>query len=252
MSKFLSFKANDPQSEVRKIITDNFSKTTSVPEDKTTPGKLHALVGVNSPGAQELYHAKDGQDYLSPDTGVMKDNPGDQTIQGSLTVDGLTVSDGGAIIADHLYVYDTNAQGAPSFTVSKNKATVCYGTLEAKNTVVVRNRLTVDGGINSTGQANNFGNSNFLDINATGTGNINRVETSSMHCQIGTVDKTLWVGQGFTANSTATINGATTFNNHITMSNPGDISISYVRPLRTANRAPNNGEIAYGTLWGQY
>lgn len=252
MSKFLSFNENDPQSQVRQVITQNFEKSTIVPENKTTSAKLYSLVGVNSQGAQQLYHAKDGEDYLSPETGIMKNNPGDQTIQGSLTAGGLTISDGGAIIADHLYVYDTNAAGAPSFTVSKNKATVCYGTLEVKNTAVVRNRLTVDGGINSTGQVNNFGNSNFLDINATGTGNISRVETSSMHCQIGTVDRTLWVGEGTTANSTLTVNGKATFNNTITMSNPGDISISYVRPLRVANRAPNNGELAYGTLWGQY
>lgn len=252
MSKFLSFKANDPQSEVRKIITDNFSKTTSVPEDKTTPGKLHALVGVDSPGAQELYHAKDGQDYLSPDTGVMKDNPGDQIIQGSLTVDGLTVSDGGAIIADHLYVYDTNAQGAPSFTVSKNKAVVCYGSLEVKDAAVVRSRLTVDGGINSTGGTNNFGNGHFSYVSVSGQADINTVGATTVNCTNATIENTLLVKKGVTANSTLNVKGNATFNGSITMSNPGDISISYVRPLRTANRAPNNGEIAYGTLWGQY
>lgn len=252
MSKFLSFKANDPQSEVRKIITDNFSKATSVPEDKTTPGKLHALIGVASPGAQELYHAKDGQDYLSPDTGIVKNNPGNQVIQGNLTANGLTISNGGAIIADHLYVYDTNAEGAPSFIINKNKSTVCYGTFETKDSTIVRGKLTVDNGITSTGQINYFGSINTIDAVVTRNATINNLTSTALQVETGTINKTLTVGQNLISNGTLTIAGAATFNNSITMSSPGDISISYVRPMRTANRAPNNGELAYGSLWGQY
>ena len=68
MPKFSEFKANDAQSEVRKIITDNFKIATNIPEDKTNNNnKLFALVGVASSGDQQLLHAKDGVDYLSPE-----------------------------------------------------------------------------------------------------------------------------------------------------------------------------------------
>ena len=46
MPKFSEFKANDAQSEVRKVITDNFKIATNIPEDKTNHNnKLFALVG---------------------------------------------------------------------------------------------------------------------------------------------------------------------------------------------------------------
>ena len=163
-------------------------------------------------------------------------NGGDQVINGKITANGLTVSDGGAIIADHLYVYDTNAEGAPSFTVSKNKAAVSYGTFEAKGAATFGQRLTVNGGIVSTGSSNTLGVSNFSTIGVSGTGTIANLSSTS----------------AVTLNGILKVEGQVTMNNRVVIPSPGDISVVYARPLRAVNRKPNNGEVAYGTLWGQY
>ena len=57
MPKFSEFKANDAQSEVRKVITDNFKIATNVPEDKTNNNKLFAMVGVAESGSQQIGRA---------------------------------------------------------------------------------------------------------------------------------------------------------------------------------------------------
>ena len=251
MPKFSEFKANDAQSEVRKVITDNFKIATNVPEDKTNNNKLFAMVGVAESGSQQLFHAKDGTDYLSPETGVMK-NGGNQIINGSITADGLTISDGGAIIADHLYVYDTNAEGAPSFTVSKNKATVSYGTFEAKGAATFGQKLTVNGGIVSTGATNTLGTSNFSTIGVSGTGTIANLSSTSAVIGSANIKSGLDVGGPATLKGILKVEGQVTMNNRVVIPNPGDINVVYARPLRAVNRKPNNGEVAYGTLWGQY
>ena len=252
MPKFSEFKANDAQSEVRKVITDNFKIATNIPEDKTNNNnKLFALVGVASSGDQQLLHAKDGVDYLSPETGLMK-NGGDQVINGKITANGLTISDGGAIIADHLYVYDTNAEGAPSFTVSKNKAAVSYGTFEAKGAATFGQKLTVNGGIVSTGATNTLGTSNFSTIGVSGTGTIANLSSTSAVIGSANIKSGLDVGGPATLKGILKVEGQVTMNNRVVIPNPGDISVVYARPLRAVNRKPNNGEVAYGTLWGQY
>ena len=251
MPKFSEFKANDAQSEVRSVITNNFKIATNIPEDKISDTKLFAMVGVAAAGDQQLLHAKDGVDYLSPDTGLMKDG-GDQVINGKITADGLTISDGGAIIADHLYVYDTNAEGAPSFTVSKNKAVVSYGTFKAKGAATFGQRLTVNGGIVSTSSANTLGTSNFSTIGVSGTGTIATLNSTKATIGSATINSSLTVGGAIAANSTITVGGQVTMNSTVVIPKPGDISVTYARPLKAVNRKPNNGEVAYGTLWGQY
>ena len=250
MAQFLEFKPNDAQSEVREVINNNFKNATLKPSENSGE-KLFSIVGVQEANSQQLNYAKDGLDYLSPETGVMKDS-GDQIINGKVTAEGLVISDKGAVIAKHLYVYDTNEEGSPSFVVNEDKSSIAYGTLEVQKDTTLKQKLTVENGIESVNTKNNLGESDFTNIKVSNTGTFTTL--SATNSTLGTLQVTgnASVNGTTTLKNSLTISGRVTMNERVLIPAPGEISINYVRTLKAVNRAPKNGEVAHGTLWGQY
>lgn len=253
MANFSEFKANDPQYEVRQIITENFRIATKIPEDKTTESPLYSLVGVETANDQQLRHAIDGVDYLSPNTGLSKDSTEEQNVKGGLKTKKLTVSNEGALIADHLYVHNQDENGEPSMKVENDKSTTLFGTLETKGATTLKDKLTVEKGItaSNTETPNELGNSNFSTIKVTDTATATTVKATEITSTNITTNTFSATGNASVSGNT-TLNGSVTMNNRVIVPSPGAINVNYVRPLRAFNRAPSNGEVPYGTLWGQY
>lgn len=178
---------NNPMAEARARVKENFDQTALVPINNTSPTHSVQVVGINPTlpitdieNRQKMYVAKDGRDYLSPSTGVMKN--GDQVINGNLTVTGnisgtsLVISNGGAKISNFLKIYnssshidsnlslyvDTSRNGTiyGNFTVGKvlnvSGNSIIRGTLNVNNSAffnasVVMNSLTIQNGLSLSG-----------------------------------------------------------------------------------------------------
>lgn len=249
MSQFLEFKPNDAQSDVREIITTNFKNATLKPENKTENTKLFSLVGISAEGEQQLYNAKDGLDYLSPETGISKDGA-DQIINGKLATKELEVSPNGALITDHLFVYNRDNEGDPSFTIENNKKLTSYGESSFKENSTFEKKVTVGGGIISSENKNNLGDSDFSNINVTSAGTLVFLKATNATLNSLLVNTTLEVNGAATLNSTLHVKGRTTFDSRVDVAAPGNLGVTLVRPMYVGTTEPVS--LASGTLYGQY
>lgn len=249
MAEFLNFNPNDSQAQVRQVILSNFSNATLKPESRSEQNKLYGLVGVASEGSQQLLIAKDGTDYLSPVTGITKNNS-NQTINGQLSVQTLNVATGGAKIANSLYVYSPSIDNTVSFSIDSSKKLTAYGNAEFKENVIVIKKLTVNGGIESLNGTSKFGATQCSGLTVSGTGTITTLKATNATLNGATVSGILTVNGEARLNSTLKVGGNTTFAKQVEITAPGAITSKLVRPLYVGTSAP--GSLSYGVLYGQY
>lgn len=248
MANFNKFNANDQMSAVRETINNNFDNAALKPVEKTAGDKA-AIVGLMNPGEQKLIIAVDGLDYLSSATGVKKE--GNQTIDGKLQTNELEITNNGAKVAKTFSVFNTTINGAPSFTVDSSKATIAYGSFEVRGLSSFKDKVTFSKGITSNSAENSLGRSTFSNVNAS-EGSIETFQSLNATFYNATVNTDLKVKGTATFDQNTTISGQLTVKKELMLPSPGKPNGWYARPMYITNRAPYNGEVQYGTLWGQY
>ena len=254
----LPVRQDKPMAEARERIDGNFAQTVLYPST-TNPNRLRIL-GMLTTNKQQAYYATDGRDYLSPDTGVMK-NGGNQTINGDLVVNGkitgnsLVIDAGGATIATTFSVYrysnDTSAN-ALSFRVWSDRTTRAYGTLTSDGVFYAKAGMSVTGTIVAPSNGHNMGT-----ITTTGlTVNGNAAVSSALSCNTFTAHTSILTNniqnnQSIRTNS-ITANSISAFNDRLEVFNGGDPARMYlVRPMYCgAGTVPSN--LPIGHLYGQY
>ena len=249
MALLQKFSANQTQAQVRSIINSNADVAAIKPEEKTSSSTLGAMVGVTTKGEQQLRFASDGQDYLSPLTGISKSLP-DQTISGKLKVNSLEVGPNGAIIYKSLKVNNTNKDGTTIFEILSDGTTRVLGSLEVTGILNALNNVNISGSLNARGNNNVLGNTNVtnLVVADTFTGLVLNSTTSSL----GTATAaSLHVTGTTTLSGAMSVSGHTTFNNDVTISNPGSPTVAFVRPLFIGT-GPVPASLPVGVLYGQY
>lgn len=265
MANFSSFEPDKPMSQIRGIINTNFTLTTEKPKDKENTNKKLTMVGVLIKNSQDLYHAIDGVDFLSPATGVQKEDPSDQNMKGNLKVPELEVgpkadgAPGSAIVHGPLTVYgDTTKPTKITLSTGANGVTQISEDLDVSRNITAGGTITSKGGINASTAndgsylTNNLGIGNFWNINVGNNATIGNQLSVANSATVGS----LVVNNGSALNGTTQISGAltcksqATFNGSIVMTSPGSFSNSYVRPLQVGTSAPSY--LAPGTLYGQY
>ena len=238
---------NVAQSEIRENINYNFKQTALKPEEKTDENKLSSIVGVKNLEEQQLYKAKDGIDYLSPETGVSKDG-GSQQINGDLTCNGLNVTTNGAIIKDHLIVQDPN--GEASFSVQTDKHSLVSGLLDVIDDTTLHKNLQVLGSITNN-QENSLGKTTFTELSCNGKVTGYDTYLTFLRVTNNTELQKLSV-LGDTSLRNLNINGNVSVIGRITFGNaPGSLGDSLVRPMH-AGPSDVGGYLTYGSIYAQY
>ena len=253
----LPIRKDKPMAEARERVDSNFAQTVLYPS-ATNPNRLH-IVGMLTSQKQQAYYATDGRDYLSPDTGIMKDG-GNQTINGDLIVNGkisgksLAIDDGGATIATHFSVYrytkNTSADSL-SFRVWTDRSTTAYGTLTSQGYFQVNNNARITGTltVNSTC---NLGTITTPGLTVNGNASVsNALSCNTFTAHTSILTNNIQNNQSIRTNS-ITANSISTFNDRLEVFNGGDPSQMYlVRPMYCGTgNVPGN--LPIGHLYGQY
>lgn len=267
--------ADREQSLARTNVNTNFTITAL-----TASGQYPSATRLNIMGGlvnnQQLYIARDGSDYLSATTGVLKGTaatPIDQTIYGNLTVtgwikaggdmmtdgfligSGISINNNGSrspnIIVNQLWV-GARYSDLPSFVIGADRNSVAYGTLTVGSTLTVNgystivNTLTAHGLITApvgiTAGASTFTGAITSNVLPTYTAfsTVGGIST-------GTLSANSIVASYITSNSGAHIEGP------LEIQNSGDPANKYyVRPLYIGTAAAGSAGIPVGCLYGRY
>lgn len=254
----LPVRQDKPMAEARERIDGNFAQTVLYPST-TNPNRLRIL-GMLTTDKQQAYYATDGRDYLSPDTGVMK-NGGNQTINGDLIVTGkisgnsLVIDSGGATIATTFSVYryskDVSANSL-SFRVWSDRTTRAYGTLTSDGVFYAKAGMSVTGTIVASSNGHDMGTITTTGLTVRGSATvIDTITCDRLIANASITTNNIQNNQNIITNS-ITARSISAFNDRLEVfngGNPGQMNL--VRPMYCGpGTVPSN--LPIGHLYGQY
>lgn len=249
MAILQKFSANQTQAQVRSIINGNTDVVAIKAEEKSSSTTLGAMVGVAAKGDQQLRYATDGQDYLSPLTGVSKTLP-EQTISGKLKVNSLTVGPNGATVYQSFKVNDTDENETTIFEVLSDGSTKVLGALETTGILTALSNIGVAGKLTVSGNGNSLGDTTISKLVVVST-----VTTATLNATTSTLGaataSSMHVTGGTTLSGNLAVAGHTTFNNDVSIPSPGSPTLAFVRPLYIGT-GPVPASLPVGVLYGQY